>query len=180
MKQLREAFEAARTGRDTVARALAIAETRLAAHPGDLVARAYLGSLHAMQAGAAHLPWVKLKHATLASSLLDEAHRRWFEGAAPQCGDADYPGELEILLLRGVAYANFPAFLGKADAARTCLEQAERHPAFATIPASLQALAFAHLAVLHHRAGTENPARRYRERGMATDEATASPIWAAR
>ena len=180
MKQVREAFEAARTGADTIDRAIAVVESYLSAYPDHPVATACLGSLHAMQAGASSLPWVKLKHATTASALLDMAHSRWFEGTAAQCCDADYPGELEILLLRGVAYANFPAFLGKADTARACLQQAERHPAFAMLTARHQALAFAHLAVLHHRTGQETTARQYLEHAMAADEATANPVWTGR
>ena len=152
MKHVREAFEAARADDDAIGGAICVVESYLAAHPDDLVATAYLGSLHAMCAGASHLPWIKLKHATTASRLLDSAHERWFQDVNSQADDGAYPGDLEILLLRGVAYANFPAFLGKSEVARTCLEDARRHPAFAAIPASYRALAYAHLATLCHHA----------------------------
>lgn len=177
MKHVRDAFEAARADDDAIGRAIRVAESYLAAHPDHLVATAYLGSLHAMCAGASHLPWIKLKHATTASRLLDGAHERWLQGANRETGDGTYPGELEILLLRGVAYANFPAFLGKSEVARTCLEGAERHPAFAAISAPHRALAYAHLAGLCHHAGEAILAGRYLEHGILADEATAKAIW---
>ncbi|MGI6856242.1 hypothetical protein [Mesorhizobium sp. 1B3] len=155
-------------------------ESYLAEHPDHLVATAYLGSLHAMYAGASHFPWIKLKHATTASAMLDGAHERWLEGANPESSEEMYPGELEILLLRGVAYANFPAFLGKTGIARNCLEKAEKHPAFAAIPAPYQALAFAHLAVMCNRAGEGSLAHSYLEHGMVADEETTSTIWRGR
>lgn len=180
MKHVREAFEAARASDDAIDQAISVVERYLAEHPDHLVATAYLGSLHAMYAGSSKLPWIKLKHATTASVLLDRAHERRLERTAPETGEEPYPGELEILLLRGVAYANFPAFLGKAEAARTCLEEAWKHPAFGMISAHHQALAFAHLAILCRRAGDGLLARRYLERGIAADEATARTIWASR
>lgn len=151
MKEVRAAFERALSSADAVADALGVTEAFLAAHPGHLVATAYEGSLHAMMAGAAQLPWVKLKHANIASVLLDAAHERRREAAAPEPDGAGFRGDLEILLLRGVAYANFPAFLGKAGEARASLREAMEHPAFAAVPAPYQALANSHLATLSHR-----------------------------
>src|SRR5690606_28107111 len=96
VRQVREAFEAARIDDDAIGDAICVVETYLAAHPDHLVATAYLGSLHAMCAGAAHLPWIKLKHAAIASRLLDGAHERWRGGAHRGSGET-YAGELEIL-----------------------------------------------------------------------------------
>jgi len=180
VKRVREAFEAARTNNDAIDQAISVVESYLAEHPDHLVATAYLGSLHAMFAGASHFPWIKLKHASTASVMLDSAHERWLAGTNPRSSEELFPGELEILLLRGMAYANFPAFLGKAEVARNCLEEAEKHPAFAAIPASYQALAYAHLTILCHHAGEEVLARRYLERGIVADEATTRAIRAGR
>lgn len=180
MKHVREAFDAARTDDNAIDRAISTVEGYLAEHPDHLVATAYLGSLHALYAGAAHFPWIKLKHATIASVMLDRAHERWLAGANPESSEEIYPGELEILLLRGVAYANFPAFLGKTEIARNCLEKAAKHPAFAAIPAPYKALAFAHLAVLCHRTGDGSLAHSYFEQGVVADEETTSTIWAGR
>lgn len=169
MKRVREGFEAARTDSGAIDRAISVAESYLAAHPEHVVATAYLGSLYAMKAGASHLPWIKLKHATTAIVLLDDAHQRWLAAGDRECETANHPAGLEILLLRGVAYANFPAFLGKADQAKACLEDAENHPAFADIPASYRALAYTHLAVLCRRAGEEDLASAYAEKSIQSD-----------
>lgn len=176
MKLVREAFEAARTDARAIDDAISVVEDYLAAHPEYVVATAYLGSLYTMKAGPSHLPWVKLKHANAASVLLDSAYRRWLEDGKAEAGPATHPAGLEILLLRGVSYANFPAFLGKADVARDCLEDAEKHSSFAALPAHYRGLAYAHLAALCHRAGEAEPARIYLERAGALDGATTRHI----
>src|SRR5690606_26569092 len=58
---LRDAFEAARLGPARIDPALALAAARLERGPDDPVISAYLGALHAMKAGAATLPWIKLR-----------------------------------------------------------------------------------------------------------------------
>jgi hypothetical protein len=146
MKDVREAFERARTDPAGIDAALAVVEAFLVANGDHVVAEAYQGSLHGMKAGAATLPWVKLRHANVAAALLDAAYQRRFDATAQW--DAAWPGTLEILMLRGVAYASFPSFLGRGEAARASLEEAVRHPAFADIPATYRALARVHLAAL--------------------------------
>ncbi len=176
MNALRDAFEAARLDPARIDPALALAAARLERGPDDPVISAYLGALHAMRAGAATLPWIKMRHANTAISLLDEAfERREGAGAA-----ADWPADLEILLLRGIAYANFPSFLGQAATARRCLEAARDHPAFAAVPQRYRALACAHLAVLCHRDQQADAARGHLERALQADAPAAEPIWAAR
>lgn len=171
MNGIREAFERARTDAGEIDRALAVVEAALAASPGDPVATAYAGSLHAMKAGAAGLPWVKLLHARTATSRLDGAYERRFDGPA-EAG-------LEILLLRGIAYASFPAFLGRAEAAADSLAEAVGHPSFAGIAAPYRALAYAHLARLWHDRN-EGLGRRYHEQALRADRATADQVWQSR
>lgn len=156
MKTVRDVFEAVRLGDGDLDDALAVVEAFLAANADHAVAMAYLGSLHAMKAGQAVLPWVKMKHVNAASALLDAAYRRRSDpltDAAPT-----HPPDLEILLLRGVAYANFPAFLGRAETARECLEAARSHAAFLTVPSCYRALACGHLAVLSPHGRQEDAA----------------------
>lgn len=160
MKDVREAFERTLADSGRVDEAIAIAESHLARYPGDPVAGAYLGSLNAMKAGAATLPWVKLRHAGIASELLDRAYDLRHGITGVQARPEEPPGELVILLLRGIAYASFPPFLGRGDAARDCLRQARHHAAFAGIPAAYQALALSHLARLDPPAPDEEMARR--------------------
>lgn len=148
MKDIREAFERALANTGQIDQVIAIVEACLRRYPGDPVAGAYLGSLNAMKAGAAALPWVKLKHANIASDLLDRAYDQRHEVAGAQAGPDEPQGELIILLLRGIAYASFPPFLGRGAAARDCLEHATRHAAFPDIPAAYRALALLHLARL--------------------------------
>lgn len=151
MKELREAFERALAEPGAIDAAIEVAQAFLAAHERHPVAMAYMGSLAGLKAGAATLPWVKLGYANDAAALLDAAYERRHEiaGAAT---DGEPEGELVILLLRGIAYANFPPFLGRAEAARECLEQATRHFALCGIPAVYRTLAFSHLAGLHRHA----------------------------
>lgn len=176
MNRLREAFEAARLEPARIDQAMALANERLDQVPDDPLVSAYLGALHAMKAGAAALPWIKLRHANTAVALLDGAFER--RAAAP--GSADWPADLEILLLRGIAYANFPAFLGQAATARWCLEAARDHRAFVSVPQRYRALACAHLAVLCHRGQEVDAARGHLERALQADAPAAEPIWAAR
>lgn len=178
MRAVREAFERARTDAGEIDAAIAVVEAFLAANGDRPVAAAYKGSLHAMKAGASLLPWVKLKHADIASGLLDRAHERRFECAAPASADVDHPGLLEILLLRGIAYASFPPFLGCGGAARDSLEEAVGHPAFRSIPATYRALACAHLAVLS--ADEADRAQGLLREARDTDGAVAEAVWAAR
>lgn len=147
MKELREAFEQALADPGAVDAAIAVARAFLAAHERHPVATAYLGSLTGLKAGAAALPWVKLGHANAAAALLDAAYERRHEIAGAAAG-GEPDGELVILLLRGIAYASFPRFLGRADAARACLLQATRHAAFPEIPPAHRTLALSHLAAL--------------------------------
>lgn len=176
MNGIREAFERARLDADEIDRALAATEAYLTANAGHPVATAYRGSLHGMKAGAAFLPWVKLRHVEIASALLDEAHARRREAAAAAPHEAAYPADLKILLLRGIAYASFPPFLGRGAAARASLEEAVAHPAFAGIPARYRALAFAHLSLLCGRDSEADAARRFRERAMEADGFTTRQI----
>lgn len=175
MNGIREVFERARLDAGEIDRALAATEAFLAANAGHTVATAYQGSLHGMKAGAAFLPWVKLRHVEIASALLDEAYARRREAAAAPSREAAYPADLEILLLRGIAYASFPPFLGRGAAARASLDEAVAHPAFAGLPARYRALALAHLSLLCGRDG-EDAARRFRERAMEADGLTARQI----
>ncbi len=156
MKRLSEAFERALADPGAVDTAMEAAQAFLTAHEGHPVATAYLGSLTGMKAGAASLPWVKLAHANAAAALLDAAHERRFEALPAADGDA-YPAALAILLLRGVAFASFPAFLGRGAAALASLEEAARHPDFAGIPEAHRTLALAHLSRL--RGGSAAPER---------------------
>ena len=178
MKAVRDAFEAARLGDRDLDEALAVVETFLAANADHAVAMAYLGGLHAMKAGEAALPWIKMKHVNAASALLDTAHRR--RSDPPSDAAQTHPPDLEILLLRGVAYANFPAFLGRAETARECLETARDHAAFLTVPSHYRALAYAHLAVLSHRSRQEASAHQLLEQALIADAATAYRIWTTR
>ena len=148
------------------------------ANADHAVAMAYLGGLHAMKAGEAALPWVKMQHVNAASALLDTAYRR--RSDPPANAGSPHPPDLEILLLRGVAYANLPAFLGRAEAARECLEAARGHAAFLTVPSCHRALAYAHLAVLSHRGRQEESAHRFLEQAVIADAATANRIWTTR
>lgn len=178
MKAVRDAFEAARLGDRDLDDALAVVEAFLAADADHVVAMAYLGALHAMKAGDAALPWIKMKHVNAASTLLDTAHERRFHPLADAA--STHPIDLEILLLRGVAYAHFPVFLGRTETARECLEAARGHAAFLTVPPCYRALAYAHLAVLSHRSRQEDAAHRLLEQAVIADAATANRIWTAR
>ena len=177
MKDIREAFERARLDPGEIDRALAIADGFLSANREHLVATAYLGSLHGMKAGAAILPWIKLKYAKAASELLDNAYERRFGVAKSACDGDEVPGDLEILLLRGIAYANFPSFLGRGNAARGSLEEAIGHPDFSRVPTTYRALAYAHLAALCRGCSEERAAHRFLQRARETDRVTAELIW---
>lgn len=148
MNDIRQAFEHALVDGERIDEAIAVVARYLELNAGDPVARAYFGSLNAMKAGRAVLPWVKLKHANIAAELLDQAYQGRIEMAPTEGDPGDYPGELVILLLRGIAYASFPPFLGRAAAARDSLYQAVHHPAFPHVPAAHRALALSHLAKL--------------------------------
>lgn len=177
---VRAAFEGALADPGRVDAAVAVAEAFLAAHAGDPVAMAYLGSLTGMRADAAVLPWVKLRHANAAAALLEAAHARRRDPApAGAEGDA-YPAALVVAMLRGVAYASFPVFLGRSEAARDSLEEAVRHPAFPAIPAPYRALACSHLAVLHARASAHRDAGRLLDAARDADAALAEAVWARR
>ncbi len=152
MDRLREAFEHALADNGAIDAAIAVAESCLGGGD-DIVASAYLGSLNAMKAGAATLPWIKLRHANIAAELLDRAYERRNEIGCAPAGGADVPGDLVILLLRGIAYASFPAFLGRGAAARDSLEEAVGNPSFADVPAAYRSLALSHLAELDANAG---------------------------
>jgi hypothetical protein len=178
MKDVREAFERALADSRQINAAIAVVQSRLDADADDPVAGAYLGSLNAMKAGAAALPWVKLRHANIAADLLDRAHERRHE-VAQKGGTDGHPGELVVLLLRGIAYASFPPFLGRAAAARESLEEAVRHPAFAAVPAVYRALACSHLAILHERSSACD-ARRMLDAARDADPVLAEAIWARR
>lgn len=147
MKELREAFERALADPGAVDGAVTVTRAFLAAHEGHPVAMAYLGSLSGLKADAATLPWIKLRFANEAVAMLEAAYarRHEFNGAASLGEPHD---ELVILLLRGIAYASFPGFLGQGDAARDCLEQAIRHTGFSEIPQAYRALTFSRLANL--------------------------------
>jgi hypothetical protein len=177
MKDVREAFEQARVDPGEIDRALVIADSFLATHKDHLVATAYLGSLHGMKAGAAILPWVKLKYSKAASELLDSAYERRFDVAKPKWDAVS--GDLEILLLRGIAYANFPSFLGRRDAARSSLEEAVGHADFSRVPGTYRALAYAHLAALCRGSSEERAAHRFLQHARETDYATAELVWKA-
>lgn len=148
MQPVRDAFERALADSGEIDAAIATVEAWLDGDPGAVLASAYLGSLNAMKAGAALLPWVKLRHAAIAAELLDRAYERRF-GIAPAAGGPhDPPADLVVLLLRGIAYASFPPFLGHGPAARESLEQAARHPAFPMVPEAHRTLALSHLSRL--------------------------------
>ncbi|MGE0340453.1 MAG: hypothetical protein AB7O79_11320 [Xanthobacteraceae bacterium] len=175
MHTVRERFEQARTNRAEIDSAIAVVEEFLASHPQNPVALGYLGSLQGMKADTAVLPWVKLRQVNLAVRLLNEAYQRRFE--KEPSADEIYPAELEILLLRGIAFASFPAFLGRGDAARNDLGQAKRHPAFPGIPSRYRALTYAHLAALCARAEERGEALRFLTRARSADLATAEQIY---
>lgn len=171
MKDVREVFERARVDPGEIDRALAITDSFLAANREHPVTTAYLGSLHGMKAGAAILPWVKLKYAKAASELLDSAYERRSGVAKPAHDGNEVSGDLEILLLRGIAYANFPSFLGRGDAARSSLEEAVGHANFSRVPATYRALAYAHLAALCRSCSEERAAHRFLQHARETDYA---------
>lgn len=145
MRSVREAFEAARLDADLIDGAVLIVEAALRQAPHDPAMLAYLGALQAMNAGRAVLPWDKMRHARMAMTLLDQAYERRLESGEHEGG---WPPDLDILLLRGVAFANFPPFLGRTEPARLCLEAASAHTHFPLLPARYRALVHAHLAVL--------------------------------
>lgn len=177
MKAVRDAFEAARNDDGRIEDAMAVVETFLADAPGHPVAMAYQGGLHALKAAASALPWVKLRHANAAAALLDRA---WSEAGRLAADSADRPPDLEIQLLRGIAYAHFPPFLGRAELARQCLDAARAHAAFAAVPTLYRGLAHAHLAVLCHRERQPETALGHLEHALQTDAGAADRIWAAR
>lgn len=177
MGSVREAFETARLDAGRLDDAIAVVEAALEAAPACPLVMAYLGALEAMRAGAAVLPWIKMRHAETAATLLDQAYERRLDPGGQ--GD-DWPADLEILLLRGVAYASFPPFLGRSDQARHCLEAAWAHKHFASVSARYRALAHAHLAVLWRRAREEEAARVHLAHARQADVLTADPIWASR
>jgi hypothetical protein len=177
MKDVREAFERARLDPGEIDRALTIVDSFLAANRECLVTTAYLGSLHGMKAGAAILPWIKLKYVKVASELLDNAYERRSDAAKLALDGDEVSGDLEILLLRGIAYANFPSFLGHRDAARSSLEEAIGHPGFPRVPATYWALAFAHLAALCRAAAEERAAHRFLQRAREADRVTTELVW---
>ena len=177
MGPVRDAFEAARLDADLIDGAVLLVEAALKERPDDPAVLAYLGALQAMRAGRAVLPWDKMQHARTAAALLDQAFGRRLEAADQE---SDWPLELDILLLRGVAYANFPPFLGRAGPARQCLEAALAHACFPLLPARHRALVHAHLAVLWRRDLDEVLARAHLASARQADTMTADPIWAAR
>ena len=176
MRSVRDAFEAARLDADLIDGAVLVVEAALRGAPDDPAMLAYLGALKAMKAGRAILPWDKMRHARMAMTLLDQAYERRLEAGDHE---SDWPFDLDILLLRGVAYANFPPFLGQAESARLCLETALVHTHFALLPARHRALVHAHLAVLFRREREEVLARAHLASAHQADTLTADPIWAA-
>lgn len=185
MKVIREAFERARTDAGEIDRAIAAAEAFLAAHADHPVAMAYQGALHGMKADAVCLPWLKLRHANISASLLDGAYERQNVADAPAAGgvepsgdsEEDLAGDLEILLLRGVTYTNFPPFLGRGTAARYSLEKAVGHPAFSRVSPAVRALTYAHLAVLCRRAHDDEQAGNFLASARAADLGAADRVW---
>lgn len=176
MRRVREAFERARVSPDEIDRAIDTVMAFLDANEDDPVALAYCGSLHAMKAGASRFPWDKLRNANIATGLLDRAYARRHEAGA-EAKTRDHPADLEILLLRGIAYASFPAFLGRENDARTSLEEAIGHRRFAAVPPVYRALVYAHMAVLCHRSRDERRSRTFLESALVEDRPAAQLVW---
>lgn len=169
-------FERARVSPDEIDRAIDTTSAFLRANGDDLVVMAYYGSLHAMKAGASRFPWDKLRNANIAMGLLDRAFAHRHE-AGEIANMRDYPADLEILLLRGIAYASFPAFLGRESDARASLEEAIGHRRFAVVPPVYRALVYAHMAVLCHRSRDECRSRTFLENALVEDRPAAQLVW---
>ena len=82
--------------------------------------------------------------------------------------------------MRGIAYANFPAFFGRAQTAWQCLDLARDHSAFMTVPRRYRALTYAHLAVLSHRRREDETAHILLKRAQEADAQTADHVWTSR
>ncbi len=146
-------------------------ETRLAAQPGDQLARVYLGSAYTLR--SRDLPvfgLAKLRALRHGMALMDEAAQ-----AAPN--------EARVALLRAVTYEAFPAILGRREVAREALERlvaaVEKEPG--KLPPRDRQLLYLNAGEAAQRAGDAARARVLWRRGalLSSDPKLAREIAAA-
>lgn len=169
---IRDAFALAETDPDTVNDALAAADAFLVDQPGDPVVMSYRGGLLGMKARDAILPWKKIDYAEQSIAVLDEVFQQR-NGTA----FADPASKLTILMVRGIAFANFPSFLGRSDDALQALTEATRHPDFTQVKPEDRAVVFAWMSVITARKGNDAVAQQFLVQAEGLDRRIAQSVW---
>lgn len=169
---VRQTYSQVSAGKIDPDAAAEVLEAFLAAHPGEPVVTAFLGSVKTMIARDAFFPLTKLAAANAGFELLDEAVERL--DRAPR--SHDYDGQLEILLVSGLTNAAVPTFFGRRPMARRDLSQASALASFAAAPAEVRAEVYAWLAVLAAD-GDAARADALLAQARAEDSTTADAIW---
>jgi len=131
-------FALARGGDHTaIAPALAQFTALLQAQPDDPLLLAYAGAATAMQARTTWLPWKKVGHAEDGLAMIDRALAR-----LTPTHDAELrrgvPVALETRLTAAGTFLALPALFHRGERGRRLLEQVQRDPALADLPAALR------------------------------------------
>ena len=147
--------------REAVIRCVALLEARLAQHPGDAVARAWLGSALTLRARDLGIGPAKLEMLKRGCRTMDEA-----------VAASDEP---EARLVRAVNSARLPALFGRRTLARSDFEWllARARDRARPLPAPLAQAIFLQAGEFHGREGNRAEARAAWEEGLRIDPGTA-------
>lgn len=171
-EQVQAAYATARErgDSDAIDAALALADAFTEAHPLDGVALTYRGSLGAMRAKSAWLPWKKL-------SLLNEGMRQMDEGIVMATRSAAGTSqEIDARMVRGITSARIPRTFGRGGVALGDFRFIVNSPQFPRMQPQHQATALAWLAVMLKRSGNEMESQPLQQRAQGIDAATAQSI----
>ncbi len=171
-EQVHAAYGIARERGDaaSIDAALEMADAFTAAHPQDGVALTYRGSLAAMSARVAWLPWKKL-------SLLNEGIRQMDEGIAMASRTVPgTPQEIDARMVHGITSARIPRTFGRGGAALGDFRFIVNSPQFPRLQPQHQATALSWLAVMLKRSGNEAESQSILQRALAIDAAIARAI----
>lgn len=106
--------------------------------PDNVVLRAYLGSCLTLQGREALMPWNKMRLVEAGLAHLDKALGQLGpQHDAPATGGV--PPAMEARLVAASTYLKLPDLFHRFDAGKRVVDEAMRHPAFASLPPQTQA-----------------------------------------
>lgn len=153
----RRAYFEAQAGVRDLNEAATYMDSVLQKQAGLAIVRVYKGSLRAMQANKADLPWRKMSYMGDALEYLDTGMDQLVRTEANTPGDE----QMEALIVSGVTFAAIPRAYGRASMAKRNLTAAVNMAGFSSLPAKTQVLVYTWLSDLYQSDPTE--AQRYRE-----------------